>query len=104
MFATDVNGLNFARTPQMNINILTIGSPVGIGGFFPKVLAWPAWRTVPCLHALSLLVGVVPMAEWPDTDDSGVCRASTGASPFMLGAAEHNASWRIETEATFLAK
>ncbi|KAK9819242.1 hypothetical protein WJX81_003477 [Elliptochloris bilobata] len=38
MIPADINGLTFARTPQMNINILTIGSPEGIGGFFPKGL------------------------------------------------------------------
>ncbi|KAK9865756.1 hypothetical protein WJX84_001274 [Apatococcus fuscideae] len=37
-FPTDVQGLTFSRTPQMIINILTIGSPTGIGGFYPQGL------------------------------------------------------------------
>ncbi|KAK9839115.1 hypothetical protein WJX74_009810 [Apatococcus lobatus] len=35
---TDVQGLTFSRTPQMIINILTLGSPTGVGGFFPSGL------------------------------------------------------------------
>ena len=38
MVPTDVHGLTFARTPQMNINILTLGSPNGTGVFFPEGL------------------------------------------------------------------
>ncbi|KAK9862603.1 hypothetical protein WJX84_007504, partial [Apatococcus fuscideae] len=34
-FPTDVQGLSFSRTPAMIINILTLGNPQGIGGFFP---------------------------------------------------------------------
>ncbi|KAK9865943.1 hypothetical protein WJX84_012323 [Apatococcus fuscideae] len=33
---TDVRGLSFARTPQMNLNILMLGAQNGKGGFFPK--------------------------------------------------------------------
>lgn len=36
MIPTDVRGLTLNRTPQMNINILTIGAKDGKGGFFPK--------------------------------------------------------------------
>ncbi|KAK9805704.1 hypothetical protein WJX72_012559 [[Myrmecia] bisecta] len=35
---TDVRGLTLNRSPQQNINILTIGSPTGRGGFFPNGL------------------------------------------------------------------
>ena len=35
---TDVRGLTFSRTPQMNINILTLGNPDGVGVFFPNGL------------------------------------------------------------------
>ncbi len=35
---TDVRGITFSRTPQMNINILTLGNPDGVGAFFPKGL------------------------------------------------------------------
>lgn len=38
MIPTDIHGLTFARTPQMNINILTLGSPNGTGVFFPEGL------------------------------------------------------------------
>lgn len=38
MIPTDVRGLTFSRTPQMNLNILTVGSPTGKGGFFPEGL------------------------------------------------------------------
>lgn len=33
---TDIRGLSFARTPQMNLNILMLGAKNGKGGFFPK--------------------------------------------------------------------
>ncbi len=36
MIPANIQGLSFARTPQMNINILTIGNPDGVGAFFPK--------------------------------------------------------------------
>jgi hypothetical protein len=36
MIPTDVRGLTFNRTPQMAINILTLGAKDGKGGFFPK--------------------------------------------------------------------
>ncbi|DBB03426.1 hypothetical protein WJX82_005723 [Trebouxia sp. C0006] len=35
---TDVRGITFSRTPQMNINILTLGNPDGVGAFFPNGL------------------------------------------------------------------
>ncbi|KAK9841033.1 hypothetical protein WJX81_006662 [Elliptochloris bilobata] len=35
---TDIRGLTFSRTPAMLINILTLGSPSGKGGFFPNGL------------------------------------------------------------------
>lgn len=35
---TDVRGITFSRTPQMNINILTLGNPDGVGVFFPNGL------------------------------------------------------------------
>ncbi|KAL3146076.1 hypothetical protein ABBQ38_015425 [Trebouxia sp. C0009 RCD-2024] len=38
MIPTDVRGLTFSRTPQMNINILTLGNPDGVGAFFPNGL------------------------------------------------------------------
>lgn len=38
MIPTDVRGLTFSRTPQMNINILTLGNPDGVGVFFPNGL------------------------------------------------------------------
>ncbi|KAK9849793.1 hypothetical protein WJX84_005203, partial [Apatococcus fuscideae] len=38
LFPTDIRGLTFSRTPQQLINIYTIGSPQGIGGFFPQGL------------------------------------------------------------------
>lgn len=38
LIPTDVRGLTFSRTPQMNINILTLGSPNGTGVFFPEGL------------------------------------------------------------------
>lgn len=38
LIPTDYKGLTFSRTPQQNINILTIGSPNGKGGFFPNGL------------------------------------------------------------------
>ncbi|KAK9804578.1 hypothetical protein WJX73_002013 [Symbiochloris irregularis] len=36
---TDIRGLSFARTPQMNLNILTVGAKDGKGGFFPEGIA-----------------------------------------------------------------
>lgn len=33
---TDIRGLSFSRTPQMNLNILTVGAKDGKGGFFPE--------------------------------------------------------------------
>ncbi|BDA43080.1 Desiccation-related protein PCC13-62 [Coccomyxa sp. Obi] len=36
MVPTDIRGLTFSRSPQMLINILTLGSPQGVGVFFPK--------------------------------------------------------------------
>ena len=38
MIPTDVRGLTFSRTPQQNINILTLGNPDGVGVFFPNGL------------------------------------------------------------------
>jgi hypothetical protein len=38
LIPTDVRGLTFSRTPQMNINILTLGNPQGKGVFFPNGL------------------------------------------------------------------
>ncbi|CAK0780436.1 hypothetical protein CVIRNUC_005053 [Coccomyxa viridis] len=38
LIPTDVRGLTFSRTPQMNINILTLGNPQGKGVFFPEGL------------------------------------------------------------------
>lgn len=38
LIPTDIRGLTFSRTPQMLINIVTIGSPNGKGGFFPNGL------------------------------------------------------------------
>lgn len=46
MIPANIQGLTFARTPQMNINILTIGNPDGVGAFFPKARAA---RAPPCL-------------------------------------------------------
>jgi len=36
---TDIRGLSFARTPLMNLNILTVGAKDGKGGFFPEGIA-----------------------------------------------------------------
>ena len=36
LIPANIQGLSFARTPQMNINILTIGNPDGVGAFVPK--------------------------------------------------------------------
>eukprot|EP00775_Hariotina_reticulata_P002749 gene2749-3044_t len=33
---TDLRGLTFSRTPQQVLRILTLGSPDGVGAFFPK--------------------------------------------------------------------
>lgn len=38
MIPTDIRGLTYSRTPQMNINIVTLGAKDGKGGFFPKGL------------------------------------------------------------------
>ena len=38
LIPTDVRGLTFSRTPQQNINILTLGNPQGVGVFFPNGL------------------------------------------------------------------
>lgn len=38
LIPTDIRGLTFNRSPQMNINILTLGSPNGTGVFFPEGL------------------------------------------------------------------
>jgi hypothetical protein len=38
LMPTDVHGLTFARTPQQNINILTLGAADGKGVFFPNGL------------------------------------------------------------------
>ncbi|BDA43081.1 Desiccation-related protein PCC13-62 [Coccomyxa sp. Obi] len=38
MIPTDIRGLTFSRTPQQIINIVTLGSPDGVGVFFPKGL------------------------------------------------------------------
>ena len=35
---TDIRGLTRNRTPQQLINILTLGNPNGVGGFFPNGL------------------------------------------------------------------
>ncbi|KAL0047027.1 hypothetical protein WJX82_004476 [Trebouxia sp. C0006] len=36
---TDIRGLSFARTPLMNLNVLTVGAKDGKGGFFPEGIA-----------------------------------------------------------------
>ena len=36
LIPTDIRGLTYNRSPQMNINILTLGAKDGKGGFFPK--------------------------------------------------------------------
>jgi hypothetical protein len=33
---TDVRGLTLSRTPQQVLRIVTLGSPTGRGGFFPR--------------------------------------------------------------------
>ena len=38
LIPTDVRGLTLNRSPQQNINILTLGSPNGTGVFFPEGL------------------------------------------------------------------
>ncbi len=38
MIPTDIRGITRNRTPQQIINILTLGNPNGVGGFFPNGL------------------------------------------------------------------
>ena len=53
---TDVRGITFSRTPQMNINILTLGNPEGKGVFFPNGL----------IGAISKPTGIDQMASGLD--------------------------------------
>ena len=81
LIPTDIRGLTFNRSPQMNINILTLGSPNGTGVFFPEGL----------LGRINTPTGYAAVAsgldDFPASPSvaSQVCTAPTALMPLMQG-------------------
>lgn len=74
LIPTDVQGLTLDRTPQQIINILTIGSANGTGGFFPNGL----------LGKLNKPTGYADIANGTDLLTANVLRG-TQENPALIG-------------------
>ena len=77
LIPTDIRGLTYNRSPQMNLNILTVGAKDGKGGFFPEGIHGKI--NTPEVRIQRLLVSA--------------CQPHTARVPSLVKSAVIQASW-----------